>query len=507
MSELNYTSLKAGRRVMVKKQTVVECVLHTDKDIKIAKVLSLSADGSIAASESLSKELKYNGRINFKVIFMNNDGGLSKLNYYADFSDKIEDETITPTSYINNSGEVIDVNTVSLTENEISLACVFEVSLEILKTEEFMCIAKSEDLHIKSEVSKTCEILARSSANFDIAEQKSVKNTVSDILCSDADIIVNSTFAANDMLICEGEVIVNITYGDNVKDEILGISFTMPYKFEIEAKGSDITKSATCQAVINYLEVSVSVDEEKNESIFSANANIKLLGVVYNLTDMTVVTDVFSETNEVNPVISGINMNNFEGTVYYAEKVEGSVELSDNMSDIINILCCCGTRVNIVSYAAMDKNLNLEGIINTNVLFMDREGKKNSAQAEIPFSINIENDIIKRDCIIKSKAMVCDIYAKSKKGKDLDIFVAVKICADIYSSTTLMAVTEVELTTIKQSENTISIYFAQENESFWDVAKQLNCSEAMIIKQNPNLSVPFNGGEQVVIYRQKILKI
>lgn len=283
--------------------------------------------------------------------------------------------------------------------------------------------------------------------------------------------------------------------------------FLMPFKFEIEAKGSEMLNTAASQAAINNLEVSVSVDEEKNESTFKVNANIKISGTVYNFGEMAVATDVFCETNEVIPVISGLNMNNFEGTVVASEKIEGSVDLAENMSDIINILCCSGTRVNIVSTKSLEKKLNIEGVINTNVLYMDRDGKKNSAQAEIPFVMNVENEIIKKDCIAKVKAMICDIYSKSKKGNDIEIYATVKICADIYFDCAVMAVTEVEMASEKLEENTISIYFAQENEDIWDVAKQLNCSEAIIMKQNPDLVVPFNGGEQIVVYRQKVLKV
>jgi len=507
MNELNYESLRAHKRFTVKKQTVVESVLHTDKDVKIAKVLSLSADGSLMASEALSKELKYNGRVNFKVVFMNHNNEIAKLNYYADFTDKMENEQISSTSNIITSGEIIDINTVSLSDSEIKLACVFEISAEIVISEKFKCILKSDKLHIKTEDFSLCDILVKNSANFDVGEEKIVKNIVSDILYSDGDALVNTTLCSSDMFISEGEVIVNLVYKDAVKDEIGALSFKMSFKFEIDAKNCQILNTATSCASVNYLEVNVSVDEEKKESIFKIKANIKISGIVYSVSSMNVVTDVFSEVNELSPVVLGINTNSFEGTFITSQRIEGSVELLKDSPDIINILCCMGTRVNIVGILCDNQKVNFEGVLNTNVLYVDREGKKNSSHIEVPFNIACDNALVRKDSQISARAIVLDIYAKTKKGLDIEIYATVKVCANVFKDSAIMAVTEVETLNEKLADNTISIYFALAGEDLWDVAKQLNCSAEVIKNQNPQIETPFKGGEQVVVYRQKIISI
>ena len=507
MNELNYESLRATKRFTVKKQTVVESVLHTDNDVKIAKVLSLSADGSLMAFESLSKELKYNGRVNFKVVFLNQDNALCKMNYYADFTDKMENEHISSTSNIITSGEIIDVNTVSLSDSEIKLACVFEVNAEVVYSEKFKCVSKSDKLHTKTEDFNLCDILVKNSANFDVGEEKIVKNIVSDILYSEADAMVNATVCANDMFISEGEVCVNLTYKDTTKDEVSYLSCLLPFKFEVDAKGCQILNTATAVVTVNYLEVNVSVDEEKKESTFKIKANIKISGIVYSIGTMNVVTDVFCETNELSPVILGVNTNSYEGCFITNQKIEGSVELNKDSSDIINILCCMGTRVNIVGILCDNGKANFEGILNTNILYIDREGNKNSTSAEIPFTVDCDSELVKKDCQLSAKAMVTDIYAKTRKGMDIQIYANIKICVNVFCDYTVMAVTEAEMGKEKPKDNTISIYFALPNEGWWDVSKQLNCPAETVQSQNPQIEAPFKGGEQIVIYRQKILSI
>lgn len=507
MNELNYESLRAHKRFTVKKQTVVESVLHTDKDVKIAKVLSLSADGSLMTFEALSKELKYSGRVNFKVVFMDQSNELNKLNYYADFTDKMENEQISSTSDIVTSGEIIDVNTVSLSDSEIKLTCVFEICADIVVSETFKCVSKSDKLHIKTEDFSLCDILVKNSASFDVGEEKTVKNVVSDILYSDGDACVNTTVCANDMFISEGEVTVNLVYKDKVLDEVGSIACLMPFKFEVDAKKCQFLNTAVSQVSVNYLEINVSVDEEKKESTFKIKANIKISGTVYTINSMNVVTDAFSETNEISPVVLGINTNSFEGVFTASQKIEGDVELDKDSSDIINILCCMGTRVNIVGIFCENGKVNFEGILNTNVLYIDREGKKDSTLAEIPFTIGCDNQLVKKDCQIGVKAVAMDIYAKTKKGMDIEIYATIKVCVNLFCDFAIMAVTEVETLKEKPIDNTISIYFALPNEGAWDVAKQLNCSVETVMSQNPQIETPFKGGEQIVVYRQKTINV
>jgi len=49
-----------------------------------------------------------------------------------------------------------------------------------------------------------------------------------------------------------------------------------------------------------------------------------------------------------------------------------------------------------------------------------------------------------------------------------------------------------------------SVHIAKNGESLWDVAKALGLTPELVLVQNPGLSLPLNGGERVMAYRQKM---
>ena len=50
------------------------------------------------------------------------------------------------------------------------------------------------------------------------------------------------------------------------------------------------------------------------------------------------------------------------------------------------------------------------------------------------------------------------------------------------------------------------IYIVKNNETLWDVAKQLGTSVDEIIAQNPELELPLKEGDRVYIYYQKVME-
>ena len=63
-----------SKRRLAKTQAVVEAKLLPAPNTVIARVLSITADSVIGASEVFTGEIRYNGRVNFKVLFVDVDG-------------------------------------------------------------------------------------------------------------------------------------------------------------------------------------------------------------------------------------------------------------------------------------------------------------------------------------------------------------------------------------------------------------------------------------------------
>ena len=136
----------------------------------------------------------------------------------------------------------------------------------------------------------------------------------------------------------------------------------------------------------------------------------------------------------------------------------------------------------------------------------DEEGNNilNSLDIEVPYSLNISvSDLEEKDRVV-SQIVLGDINVKNKRGKDLEILAEAKINYDIIKNNISAITTQVVLGEEKsQKDYNLEIYQAKENQSLWDIAKELNISTADLISQNGELTLPLKSGEKIISYKQR----
>ena len=77
-----------------------------------------------------------------------------------------------------------------------------------------------------------------------------------------------------------------------------------------------------------------------------------------------------------------------------------------------------------------------------------------------------------------------------------------KICVTEGCNTAYELITDIAVGEDKQAKtNAISVYIARENDTLWDVCKELGVSKEKITELNPDVQFPLSGSERIIIYR------
>ena len=130
----------SSRKRIASAQTVAEARLLPAPGTVIARVLSITAETKVGASEVFAGEARYGGRVDFTVLFVDVDGKNHTVAHSADFSDKIESPRIGAGMQASFSGEVLDTDVVNVSSSEIKLAAVVEIRLDADESEEIKCL-------------------------------------------------------------------------------------------------------------------------------------------------------------------------------------------------------------------------------------------------------------------------------------------------------------------------------------------------------------------------------
>ena len=98
-----------------------------------------------------------------------------------------------------------------------------------------------------------------------------------------------------------------------------------------------------------------------------------------------------------------------------------------------------------------------------------------------------------------------NVTARSKRGKEIEVSAELSVYADMSSRLTESIISNIVVGDEKPKDDcTLYLYLAKPGQTIWDIAKEMNVSEEMILEQNEGLELPIKGGERIVIYRPKI---
>ena len=452
----------------------------------------------------LNGEVALNGRVNFKVLILDTFGDVQCLDYNADFEDKLKDDNIKSYCKPDIHTCVTDTEIISINSSKITIAAVVENTVDCVYSMELNYLAGGEGLLIQKEHAVTNTLVANFNEIISLSEETNIKDSVKDILYCEGKVILDNSEALNGSVTVSGCLFADICYTSG--GEYIGVRnmcVEIPFTQEIEADSVETGDKVCPFASVKMVKAIVGEDFGEKDNILQINADVQLSGSVYRETDSEIVSDAFSLTNEIALTGESVQFNRFLFPLYSAHSVDGSATLEEELPSIARIESCCGTRVNIANVISGNGTITVEGVVTTGVIYNSfEENGLNSVEVELPFSVNLNaKDVL--DCYkVTGRAVVTDISAKQRKGREVDVTAMLKFEFTVDNQCAVYGITAVEEGEASTYEKpAISIIFAKEGQTVWDIAKKIKIEPSMIKAENGDV---FKENEKVIVYRQLI---
>lgn len=482
------------------KQTEVRAELVSDSGKKAVSVMALRAIPQLSYSESLKGEVRFSGKLHFIALVMMDDESMELLNADSDFSDRLDNPAITPATKCSFQYDIQDVSVTSFTEHRVNVSATLGVKVYAENTVECKCVAENANLICKTE-KKACACLsAQATEEVVMEEQFESKGSWNLIHFYDCCAEVTNVSAGNDVVTLEGNLYLSITYSDTEKEVTNNLNQILPFRYEVEAQGCSLIDRATGRVKVLSCKLINVVDEEKDITQFNLEANLQLCVKCYAEKELDLTVDAFCPECKVKTTATGAELSCLRDSVRRTEKLEGTARITENMKEIYRVVALCGTDVCITAISRDGRDVRVDGLVRTNAIYDDSEGKKNALFAEIPFSAHLGVDFT--DGFVVADAVVTEIYARSRNGKDVDIYLTLVIQADLYENQAIMCISDVELSEESLELFPVSIYFADEGETLWDACKKLNCRPEIIKVQNRDVDDVIRERRNLVLFRE-----
>ncbi|MFW5780761.1 MAG: LysM peptidoglycan-binding domain-containing protein, partial [Bacillota bacterium] len=239
--------------------------------------------------------------------------------------------------------------------------------------------------------------------------------------------------------------------------------------------------------------------EEEGSKNIVIDLDILLRGSVSIYEENEILIDAYSIDNEVDTKTASIVTENNLLCKMVSQTINANV--ANEKDKIKEILASSPPIASNITFCN-DFGLFAEGIINTEIIYINDKDTLCSIKIEVPFQILVDKDF-PASGVLFSSLTVINTTISSINGNEISLTFesALSVKGASYEKTTYIE--DIEKKNPKEDNNVaISLYIAKEGESLWDIAKSLSTDETTLLNLNPDIKLPLKSGEKILLYRE-----
>jgi len=319
---------------------------------------------------------------------------------------------------------------------------------------------------------------------------------VDQVILRGAVIIPQEVKAIKNKLLVKGALENRVAYRSRGAAEPVQVMHTMPISQIIEAPGvSELTEN-TLRLRVNSLEVTPKADSNGAARLLEIAARVGAEVKAFAPVDLPVVKDAYSTLGGISPEIRRLE------TRSLAESFRESFLARENFdfgpSGIERVLVLSG-EVLTPEVIAISDALNVTGRVKYHIVYLDGEGNVAITDKELPYSY--------RRALHGGEGLTADVEIEllsaqeSVSGNSLEIRAELAASGDIYaadSRNVVGAVSHNEDDAIPVRAP-LTIYFTDEGEALWDIAKRYRTTMDAVRRENELTSDIAQSGQMLLI--------
>lgn len=443
------------------------------------------------------------GKIGLKVLYVDTDNMTNTISESTNFSETLLDNTITSDTYLNILNTNI-INNVLSADSILKINCEVTVSpVAYLNLGLNSAIEGNEMLVTKKREIQTNTISNFVNSQFDYTSNIETKDTISKILCNNSYFAAEKVSAEDGFAVVEGKIMTSLVYETQNGEEniIKEIKETFNLKCDVETNGLSKDDLLDLSFVLDKSTETSSIEVEDNTSIVITKHAIKVCGVVLKKISIDIVDDVFSTENEIETSLTSRECTKNAETFSISEVVSNEITLQKEETAIDELIANLSITPEITNTYIKDNLIYVEGIIASNLAYVDENKEYKFKAIEIPFVINTKIPAETLGCV-HSNVSVVDSRVKVKRGTIIEFEYSLFICLTIFEKETHEMIDNFTIgKPLSFGDYDYQIFIAKPNETIWELCKRIKISPNDISKYNKDLPLICVGGEKVIIKR------
>ncbi|MCC5912036.1 MAG: DUF3794 domain-containing protein [Clostridiaceae bacterium] len=503
-------------------QAIIEGdILAPDAKPDITRVVGVDGNVQVTKRETQDNKIVVEGTVQFKVLYASDKGEepLYSIDSATEFKQDIEIEGITAQmkNEVNVEVEHIDFNLNN--DRKISVKAVInlegtgieETQVEITKDLEGL-----EDIEVLKETLQYTDIIGTNTSDTlvkDAFELEEDLPEVKEVLSWHAIPVEKETKITDGKVIVGGALILEVLYsGDDEEKPLNVIKKEMPFTHFVEIPEAYSDMEYKLKMKMEDLYTDIKENADGLHKVLEVEGIVKIEAVVMETQRREVVVDAYSPTRPLEVKRSSLELKENLGIHRSQVLLRETLELPNSLPPMAQIFSVNAKPI-VTDYSLMENKVVLEGVLETHVIYTAEEGLQPiySYMQEIPFRHSVDIDGVKGNMEADIELLVQELDYSRINEEQLEVKINVGTTCQAYCKKTIEVVSEVEELAEAvdiTKRPSLTIYFFQEDDSLWKVAKKYNTTLESIMTAN-EIEHPedVKAGDQIIIEKVHRFKL
>lgn len=482
--------------LLEQKQIITQTNLDASQKGGVKKIFFTQADVIITNTQALAKQLKIMGRVLIKIVYLDLEDKLQSFDYISDFIENMVTRSVLEDGKYDVRASIVD-SQASVAEYEIKVQNVIQLFVAGIGQQEANLLVNVENAIYQQDLEKF-QIFDKYLNEEELVEQQvDVNMKVDNIILFDPEVSIVDVQYDSKNVVLLGQVVTNILYMSDEKLYQKDVTFTFDKTIQTELLTPEI-----CPYCI-IKDSRLIIGGKENQANLKIELDLVVKGALFNIEEKDIIVDIYSPKFNIQPTQEYLPYYIKDGIIVNEEKINGIMEISGDVP-IKRVLSCSVIQNSIISLLAVPGEIVNEGLIIAACIYELENGKIDSSQIEMPYSVRIDNRNLVSGCRLEANTLTLSVMNRIRKDNEIEIVVTLISSICKCAQNIIKGIENIKVIGEKEENNSaLSVYKPLKGESLWDVAKKMEMPMDEIKKQNENLQDVMQGDEYVVVYREK----
>ncbi len=454
---------KTISRLRYATDTVTEQAVDVDLSLPdycpdIEKILSCTLIPEVNMTNVSGDRLNIEGSSCVRVVYLDSDRTIRVYEYRTPFSESLPMKGESPDCVVYVDAKPEYLNCRALSPRKLSLHGAFSLGVRIAVRDELAYYAydDGDELQTKSDIHTV--ISHRLSAR--ITDMKAIQNKI----------------------MLNAELKLDLMYLSGIEDPALEcMSYSLPISRVVDCEGVDENAVIDGELSVMSSDVHLSDDALDGSSVLSLDARLCFNTLCYAGCEIEVLSDVFSTEKETQVQTEPFSCNSDILCRSFTDTEKATIGLDEEIGKILDVHCEKLTA----SYTAADDGVLINAKMTVGVYYENQENETRYVERDAEFSFRPDTE--GHTEILRLRAAADSLSYRLKDNRQIELrsemCYRVTMCRRL-SCAAVTGVSADDDAPEKKHDGTLILYYADDGDRVWDIAKRFCSRPADIIAEN-----------------------